>query len=70
MGDESKNDCEMEQRELRIDKRDVREFVCGWGAAVINITITYPLNKVIFRQVLFHIQCVKKMYTTIVHGVL
>lgn len=30
---------------------DFREFVCGCGAALINITITYPINKVIFRQV-------------------
>jgi hypothetical protein len=30
---------------------DLQEFVCGWGAAIINITITFPLNKIIFRQV-------------------
>lgn len=28
-----------------------REFACGWSAAFVNITITYPINKVIFRQV-------------------
>lgn len=28
-----------------------KEFACGWGAAFINITITYPINKIIFRQV-------------------
>lgn len=27
------------------------DFLCGWGAAVINISVTYPINKVIFRQV-------------------
>jgi hypothetical protein len=27
-----------------------KEFVCGWGAAVINIGITFPLNKAMFRQ--------------------
>lgn len=26
------------------------EFVCGWGAAFINITCTFPVNKTIFRQ--------------------
>jgi hypothetical protein len=26
------------------------EFVCGWGAAFINITATFPINKAIFRQ--------------------
>lgn len=30
---------------------DYREFLCGWGAAGINITCTYPLYKTIFRQV-------------------
>ena len=30
---------------------DSREFICGWGAAVINVAVTYPLNKIIFRQV-------------------
>lgn len=30
---------------------DLQEFVCGWGASFINIAITYPLYKVMFRQV-------------------
>lgn len=30
---------------------DHSEFVCGWGAAFINITVTYPIYKIIFRQV-------------------
>lgn len=34
---------------------DLNEFVCGWGAAIVNITITFPLNKIIFRQVLLKI---------------
>jgi hypothetical protein len=29
---------------------DGREFVCGWGAASINIISTFPINKLIFRQ--------------------
>ncbi|XP_045111420.1 mitochondrial nicotinamide adenine dinucleotide transporter SLC25A51-like isoform X2 [Portunus trituberculatus] len=33
-------------------KEDSREFVCGWGAAFINITVTFPMNKVMFRQML------------------
>lgn len=28
-----------------------KEFFCGWGAALVNITITFPINKIIFRQV-------------------
>lgn len=31
---------------------DHREFLCGWGSAFINITLTYPLYKTIFRQVM------------------
>jgi hypothetical protein len=26
------------------------EFVCGWGSAFVNITVTFPINKVMFRQ--------------------
>uniref|UniRef100_A0A0B6ZMY9 Solute carrier family 25 member 51 n=1 Tax=Arion vulgaris TaxID=1028688 RepID=A0A0B6ZMY9_9EUPU len=26
------------------------EFICGWGAAFINICITFPINKTMFRQ--------------------
>ncbi|KAJ8970904.1 hypothetical protein NQ317_009056 [Molorchus minor] len=29
-----------------------REFACGWGAAFVNVTVTYPVNKLIFRQML------------------
>ncbi|XP_049533051.1 mitochondrial nicotinamide adenine dinucleotide transporter SLC25A51 [Anopheles darlingi] len=29
-----------------------REFFCGWGAAFVNITVTYPIYKMIFRQML------------------
>lgn len=34
------------------DNIDWKEFVCGWGAAFCNITISYPMNKIIFRQVI------------------
>ncbi|XP_022193593.2 mitochondrial nicotinamide adenine dinucleotide transporter SLC25A51 [Nilaparvata lugens] len=30
----------------------IKEFACGWGAALINIGITFPINKIIFRQML------------------
>lgn len=30
----------------------IEEFVCGWGSAFINIMITFPMNKVMFRQML------------------
>ncbi|KAK3907731.1 Solute carrier family 25 member 51 [Frankliniella fusca] len=31
---------------------DWREFVCGLSAAFVNITITFPINKIIFRQII------------------
>ncbi|XP_011641409.1 solute carrier family 25 member 51 [Pogonomyrmex barbatus] len=37
---------------LRLNNNDVKEFICGWGAAVINVTVTFPINKIIFRQIL------------------
>lgn len=38
-----------------IKRRDNREFVSGWGAAAINTAVTFPLNKIIFRQQLLGI---------------
>ncbi|KAF7278320.1 mitochondrial nicotinamide adenine dinucleotide transporter SLC25A52 [Rhynchophorus ferrugineus] len=38
------------------NKFNWQEFVCGWGAAFINVTVTYPINKLIFRQILHGIK--------------
>ncbi|XP_060516813.1 mitochondrial nicotinamide adenine dinucleotide transporter SLC25A51 [Cylas formicarius] len=43
-----------------------KEFVCGWGAAFINVTVTYPINKIIFRQMLHGIKAKKAFYQ--LHG--
>lgn len=37
---------------LRLNRNDLKEVMCGWGAAVINVTVTFPINKIIFRQIL------------------
>ena len=37
------------------------EFLCGWGAAFINITVTFPINKTIFRQQLLGISVYRAM---------
>ncbi|KZC13621.1 PREDICTED: solute carrier family 25 member 51 isoform X1 [Dufourea novaeangliae] len=37
---------------LTLNSNDFKEFVCGWGAAVINVSVTFPINKIIFRQIL------------------
>lgn len=36
---------------LSLNNNDFKEFICGWGAALINVSITFPINKIIFRQV-------------------
>lgn len=33
-------------------ENDYREYVCGFGAAIVNIYVTFPINKIIFRQML------------------
>lgn len=35
-----------------VPSRTWKEFACGWGAAFINVVITFPINKVMFRQML------------------
>ncbi|ESO09579.1 hypothetical protein HELRODRAFT_73742 [Helobdella robusta] len=59
------------------EKRDYREFVCGWGAANVNILLTFPINKLIFRQQLLGIstttafnQLKSEGYWTLYRGVL
>ncbi|XP_070534243.1 mitochondrial nicotinamide adenine dinucleotide transporter SLC25A51-like [Ptychodera flava] len=37
------------------------EFLCGWMAAFINITVTFPMNKLMFRQQLHGIKCWRAM---------
>lgn len=32
-----------------------KEFLCGWGAATVNILVTFPINKVIFRQMIHNL---------------
>lgn len=29
---------------------NAKEFVCGWGASSVNVIVTFPINKVQFRQ--------------------
>ncbi|XP_046392503.1 mitochondrial nicotinamide adenine dinucleotide transporter SLC25A51 [Ischnura elegans] len=43
-----------------------KEFACGWGAAFINVTVTFPINKVMFRQMLHGVKttsAIKQLYT-------
>lgn len=44
--------ADFEKRKTVLYTFDWREFACGWGAAFINITVTYPIYKMIFRQML------------------
>ena len=31
-------------------RREWREYAAGWGSGIINITVTFPINKTMFRQ--------------------
>ena len=35
------------------------EFMCGWGAAFVNISVTFPINKIMFRQQLYGVRTLK-----------
>lgn len=37
--------------EMQNEGNSFCEFACGWGASFINICVTYPIHKVMFRQV-------------------
>ncbi|CAH1736605.1 mitochondrial nicotinamide adenine dinucleotide transporter SLC25A51 [Aphis gossypii] len=37
---------------MHLSREEYSEFVCGCGAAIINVGITFPINKIIFRQML------------------
>lgn len=47
---------------------DFEEFVCGWGAAFINITVTFPINKVMFRQMLHGVATQKAVHQLRIEG--
>jgi len=38
---------------------DKREFVCGWGAALVNICTTFPINKIMFRQMVHGVRATR-----------
>ncbi|KAL4218031.1 hypothetical protein ACF0H5_022769 [Mactra antiquata] len=47
------------EREPFLDQWKRPEFVCGWGAAFVNISVTFPINKVMFRQQLYGVRTLK-----------
>lgn len=53
MMESGKNDLHRQQQYVYSDS--FREFTCGWGASFINIAVTYPIYKVMFRQVSQHL---------------
>lgn len=40
---------------------DPREFICGWGAAFVNICVTFPVNKVMYRQMVHGVRVIPAM---------
>jgi len=45
---------ELQQKSSKLPP-EWREYVSGWGAAVFNIFATFPVNKTVFRQVVYNI---------------
>jgi len=41
--------------------REWREYVAGWGSGIINICITFPVNKTMFRQQLHGISALSAL---------
>lgn len=46
----------------KLTKMQWKEFLCGWGAACINITVMYPINKLVLRQVIYKILVIYLLY--------
>lgn len=42
-----------------LQQYDRPEYLCGWGAAFVNICVTFPINKVMFRQQLYGVRAPK-----------
>ncbi len=38
------------------EPKDMREYICGLGAAFVNINVTFTISKVIFRQMLYGVE--------------
>lgn len=49
--DDNNNDNNKKIYDVAKNYINVQEFVCGWGASFINISVTYPVYKIMFRQV-------------------
>lgn len=45
-------------KKLRKDanRNGLNEFICGWSAAFVNILITFPINKIMFRQMAYGVK--------------
>lgn len=47
--------CAAQANRRRSVTEGVREFLSGWGAASINVILTFPMNKIIYRQQVYGI---------------
>lgn len=50
--------------------KNYEEFICGFGAAAINIAVTFPINKIIFRQQLHGVGVRSAIYQVKSEGLL
>lgn len=54
---------------MGLDTRTWKEFACGWGAAFINVVITFPINKLMFRQMLHGVKTQKALNQLKLEGI-
>ena len=53
------NDFRQDSSESLLQHWQRPEYVCGWGAAFVNISVTFPINKIMFRQQLHGVRTLK-----------
>lgn len=47
----------------------VKEFICGGGAAAVNIVVTFPPNKLMFRQQLYGLSVYEAYRSMVTEGI-
>lgn len=52
------------------NKKGNAHFYCGAGASLINISITFPVNKVMFRQQLYGIRTTHALHQLKSEGII
>ena len=59
-----------DKRRIISDPSSYQHFVCGAGSSLINIAVTFPINKLMFRQQLYGIRTHKALRQLLKEGTL